>query len=55
MTLQESDETFVDDVKGDSPEEVIPFEYSITSYEADYTVGGLVTRSKQGDILILGY
>jgi hypothetical protein len=33
-------------------EEVIPFQYSITSYGADYPVDGLVRRIKDGDIFI---
>ncbi|MFC1970618.1 DUF262 domain-containing protein [Chloroflexota bacterium] len=33
-------------------EEIIPFQYSITSYGADYPVDGLVKRIKNGDIYV---
>jgi hypothetical protein len=32
--------------------EVIPFNYAITAYGADYAVDGLVKRVKSGDIFI---
>ena len=35
-----------------SVEEIIPFQYSITSYGADYPVDGLVKRIQKGDIYI---
>lgn len=50
MALQE--DVIVDDVEDDSPEEVLPFEYSITSYGADFTIDGLVSRLRRGDIFI---
>ena len=57
MTTQVTEETKVEDVEVedvefDSPEEAIPFEYSITSYGADYTIDSLVKRLEQGDIFI---
>jgi Protein of unknown function DUF262 len=33
-------------------DEIIPFEYSITSYGADYPVDGLVKRIRKGDIFV---
>ena len=42
----------VEDVKFDSTEETISFEYSITSYGVDYTVDSLVKRLQQDDIFI---
>ena len=50
MAFQE--DVIVDDVEDDSPEEVMPFEYSITSYGADFTIDGLVSRLRRGDIFI---
>lgn len=35
-----------------SIEEIMPFQYSITSYGADYPVDGLVKRMKEGDIYV---
>ncbi len=35
-----------------SVDEIMPFQYSITSYGADYPVDGLVKRMEQGDIYI---
>ena len=32
------EDVIVDDVEEDSSEEIIPFEYSITSYGADFTL-----------------
>ena len=52
MALQELQDVIVDDVEDDSPEEVMPFEYSITSYGADYTVDSLVSRLQRDDIFI---
>lgn len=50
MAFQE--DVIVDDVEEDSSEEIIPFEYSITSYGADYTVDSLVSRLQRDDIFI---
>lgn len=36
----------------DDPEDVFPFQYSITSYGADYPVDGLVKRIESGDIFV---
>ena len=47
----ELDETIVEDVADDSAEEIVP-EYSITSYGADFTVDGLVSRLQRDDIFI---
>lgn len=33
-------------------EEVVPFNYSITSYGSDYPVDGLVKRVRAGDIIV---
>ena len=52
MDLQKIDNIEVDDVAGDSPEESIPFEYSITSYGADFTVDNLVGLLQQEEIFI---
>lgn len=35
-----------------SVDEIMPFQYSITSYGADYPVDGLVKRMEQGDIYV---
>ena len=37
---------------GDEEEDVIPFQYAITSYGADYPVESLVKRMRSGDIFI---
>ena len=50
MAFQE--DVIVDDVEDDSPEEIMPFEYSITSYGADFTIDGLVSRLRRGDIFV---
>jgi len=42
----------LDDVVDESEEELIPYQYSITSYGADYPVDGLVKRLKNQDIII---
>ena len=52
MTIQEQEETLVEDVDFESDAESIPFEYSITSYGADYTIDSLVKRLEQGDIFV---
>lgn len=38
--------------EADDPADVVPFQYSITSYGADYPVDGLVKRLSEGDIFV---
>jgi hypothetical protein len=42
----------IDDSIQDDADEIVPFEYSITSYGADYTVDGLVKRVRDGNIYV---
>lgn len=42
----------IEDNYGDESEEALPYNYSITSYGADYPIDGLVKRIANGDILI---
>src|SRR5688572_798558 len=48
----EDDETPIIDELGTTEDIVIPVNYSITSYGADFDVFGLVRRIQQGDIYI---
>ena len=48
----EDDETSIDDELGATEDIVVPVNYSITSYGADFDVFGLVRRIQQGDIYI---
>lgn len=55
MKNLECDEKFEDEVEDpteDTPEEVLPFVYTITSYGADYPVDALINRLNKGDIYI---
>jgi hypothetical protein len=50
--MPEEQETELEDNLGEEPDEVIPFQYTITSYGADYPVDGLVKRMRDGDIFV---
>lgn len=53
MTVNnEVDDDIVDDIKPDSEEEAIPYQYDITSYGMDFPVDGLVNRIERGDVFV---
>src|SRR2546427_13061892 len=52
MANQDESEVTIVDQLGDEFEEEIPFDYSITSYGADYTADSLVKRMSVGDIFL---
>lgn len=52
MTLQEAEIEILDNLEDGSEEEALPFEYSITSYGADFTIDSLVLRLERGDIYV---
>jgi len=50
--VQQASETVDDEADQDSDSAVVPLQYDISSYGADYDVEGLVKRLNRGDILI---
>lgn len=51
MSRIRTEDTLIEDRLGDE-DVVIPFQYAITSYGADYPVDGLVKRIQNGDIFV---